>query len=334
MSSLVSIALGVLLAAFLWERRARRTRPMVGGVHEDIVLPHTQPFELYHNAFSLCSKKVRLCLAELAIPHAAHHIDLIETGRYENLGRRFLVVNPAALVPVLVHHGHPVYESHDIIAYAARHATAEPGLIPSDRETRARMQTWIDRSSLVGDDPVQHLTASAGNCVPGLTLPLFAAMIRDIPLRRIGEGLLFHRLRSRPLLFVVLKMVGLARLPSLRPARRVIRASRREMARHLDALEAELARHGDSWVVGRQFTLADVSWAVVLERLREACWVEALLTPARPRTRQYWVRIRTRPSYAAAILACDHPSVRRGRERVVAELGRNRALRRLYGDER
>ena len=63
-----------------------------------------------------------MCLAELGIPYKSHHIHLIETESYENLSRHFLAVNPGGLVPVLVHQGHPIYESHDQIRYAAEHS--------------------------------------------------------------------------------------------------------------------------------------------------------------------------------------------------------------------
>ena len=96
--------------------------PPTGGLHSEINLPHTQEWELYHNSFSLCSKKLRVCMAELGLDYANHEIDLVETGSYENVGAKFLAVNPAGIVPVLVHDGHPVYESHDEIVYAAEHA--------------------------------------------------------------------------------------------------------------------------------------------------------------------------------------------------------------------
>ena len=44
---------------------------------------------LYHNCFSLCSRKVRLCLEELEIEYDQEHIDLIETGKY-NEGIKYL----------------------------------------------------------------------------------------------------------------------------------------------------------------------------------------------------------------------------------------------------
>lgn len=321
------------LGAWYWrERRLRRTHAMAGGLHADRSVPHRAEFELYHNDFSLCSKKIRMCLAELAIPYVGHPIDLIETGAYQTLSRRFLAVNPAALVPVLVHDGHPIYESHDILLYAARHARAPVTLVPPDADTRALMQRWIDRSSLVGDDPTTDLASSAGNCVPGLTVPLFAAMIRDIPTTRILEGLLFHRLKQRPIVFLALKAAGLTRLATIPPVRRTVAASRRHLARHLDDLAEQLARSGGPWITGAQFTLADVSWAVIFDRLREADWTAELVTP-RPALVAYWERLRTRPSYRDAMDAHQHPLVRRGTQRIAAEKAKMGSLRSLYAGE-
>lgn len=49
--------------AWYWrERGHRRTHAMAGGLHADRTLPHDAEFELYHNDFSLCSKKIRMCL--------------------------------------------------------------------------------------------------------------------------------------------------------------------------------------------------------------------------------------------------------------------------------
>lgn len=331
-------ALALMAAAgaawFLVEKSRRRTHAMRGGLHPDLNLPHTAEYELWHNAFSLCSKKVRLCLAELDVPYASHHIDLIETGSYQTLSREFLAVNPAALVPVLVHRGHPVYESHEIIRYAADHSASGHALVPGHPENVVVMDEWIHKSSLTGDDPVKGIAESAGNCVPGLTVPLFAAMIADIPVPRILEGLLFHRLKGRPLFFLLLKVAGLERLPSLKPVRKVIEDSRAQMEKHLDELEAHLTGNRTQWIAGNQFTLADVSWAVILDRLREADWTQLLESPRRPRVADWWKRVRARPGYAAAMLGdMEHPLVKKGRQRIVALKAADLRFRReVYGE--
>ena len=92
-----------------------------------------------------------------------------------------------------------------------------PSLIPDSPEGDAEMRQWVDRASLKGDDPIAAAAHSAGNAVPGLTVPLFASMIADIPVWRILEGLLFHRSRIRPIMFLTMKFTGLGRLPKAGP---------------------------------------------------------------------------------------------------------------------
>ena len=323
---------------FVREKSLRRTHPMRGGIHTDISLPHNAEFELWHNAFSLCSKKVRMCLAELGTDYLAHHVDLVETGGYETIGRRFLAINPAGLVPVLVHDGHPVYESHEIIRYAADHSAQGGALVPQSEEGRRTMDEWIRRASLFGDDPTEHIEESAGNCIPGLTVPLFAAMIPHIATWRILEGLLFHRLRRRPAFFLALKVAGLERIASLGPVAAVIRRSRDALDRHLDALERHLAGAASDepagaspWIAGAQLSLADVSWAVIFDRLREADWTALANAPTRPHVAAWSKRIGERPSFHRAMLGeMEHPLVRQGTAAIVALKYGSDRFRELY----
>lgn len=293
---------------------------MPGGIHEDITLPHTQEWELYHNDFSLCSKKTRTCLAELGIDYKAHPIDLIETGAYENISKHFLKINPAALVPVLVHRGHPVYESHEQLGYAASHSEHPALLVPDDPEERERMQHWVEKTSLIGDDPLRGMHQSAGNAVPALTLPIFAAMIEHVPTRRILTGLLFHRIKQRAVFFFVLKQRGLSRLPEMKPILRILDAGRSAMHAHLGQLEATLAESTGPWIVGSQFTLADVGMMAILDRLNEGDWLKIFLEPDaadqqgigsddRALCRSYWQRLQERQSYKEGIGAFRHPAV-------------------------
>jgi glutathione S-transferase len=331
------LLLALLAAAVVWwawEKRHRRTHPVPPGLAKDIDLPYEQEFELYHNALSLCSMKSRVCMAELGIPYKSHPIDLIETGAYENISRHFLAVNPGGTVPVLVHGGHPVYESHEQIRYAAQHAPpGSPSLVPEDPALRETMERWIDRSSITGD-PMNEGDRSAGNAVPGLTAQLFAAMIDRIPYRNILEGLLFHWDRRRPLVFLVLKLRGLEKFHRLRPAVQVTRRSRRQMHAHLDALEAQLLASGGPWILGEAFSLADVSWLVIFERLVQADSLHVFVGgDRRPACTSYWERLRGRPSYREAILEHSHPTIAYGTERLRRAKAADPALRAaLEGD--
>ena len=185
----------------------------------------------------------------------------------------------------------------------------------------------VETTSLVGDDPVAASHATAGNAIPGLTVPLFAAMIADIAWWRIAEGLLFHRLKKRPLLFMAMKASGLGNLHR-GPAAKVVAKSARDMARHLDALDAELARSGGPWTLGDAFSLADVGWVPIFDRLEEADSLHCFLGAGRrPHATAYWERLRARPSYREAIAGHVHPAVVRGTKRLRAAKQASPALR-------
>ena len=287
------------------------------GDQADILLPHEQEYELYHNALSLCSMKSRLCLAELEIPYKSHHIDLIETGCYENIRPSFKRINPARTVPVLVHDGHPVYESHEQIRYAARHApTSAPQLIPDDPQLQTEMERWVDLASLTGD-PIQDAGRSAGNAVPGQTLPLFAAMIEKIPYRNIFEGFLRHFDKRRPLMFSLMKILGMRALNRVPPLATALADSRDHLNRHLDALEVQLKASAGPWLLGQDYTLADVSWLVIFERLRQADSLHVFCnSDSHPLCAAYWERLSNRLGYRTAILDCSHPLIEYGTRRI------------------
>lgn len=290
---------------------SRRVPP--GGLHPEISLAHEEEWELYHNTFSLCSKKLRVCMAELGLPYRSHPIHLIETGAYENVSRRYLAVNPAGTVPVLVHRGHPVYESHDQIVYAARHAGGRGAeLLPDDPETRALVEHWTDCASIVGD-AIRETERRAGHCIPGLTFPIFATMVRYIPYREILRGLLTHPNKERPLFFALLKFRTVHGLPKLSPAMKVLRRSRAHLGAHLDALASQLERHGRAWIAGDRYTLADVSWVVILDRLAEADWDGYFWGGGkRPTVAAYWQRLQARPSHRSEIEEMRGANTRRG----------------------
>jgi glutathione S-transferase len=331
---LLFLALVVFVAWWAWEKSHRKTHPVTPGFHPEIEIPFEQDFELYHNALSLCSMKSRVCMAELGVPYKSHPIDLIETGCYENIRREFLAVNPGGTVPVLVHKGHPIYESHEQIRYAADHTPpGTPTLVPEDPEQRRQMQEWIDRSSIT-HDPIEHGDESAGNAVPGLTLPIFATMVERIPVWKIAEGLLFHFDRLRPVIFLLLKARGISSLAKIAPAAKVMRRSQRQMAMHLDALEEQLGKSGGPWILGASFTLADVSWLVIFERLEQVDTLGVFVGDGRrPLSAAYWERLKQRSSYADAILGHPHPTIEFGTRRIREAKAANPALREFLEPE-
>jgi glutathione S-transferase len=308
---------------FAFEKSRRKTHPVTGGLHPDITLPHGAEFELYGNAFSHCSRRTRLVMAELGIPYTHKPIDLIETGSYQTLSPEYLKINPSGLIPTLVHNGHPIYESDDILAYAAKHARpGAPKLVPDDPETRARMQAWIDFCNLSSADPTGGMERRMGSCVPPLTLPLFVAAIRYIPLNRILVGMLFHPDKKRPVFFTAGKLLGLKRMLAQKPLQQMIGAGRRHMATHLAHLDRALKETDGPWILGEQFTLADITLACVLLRIDETGFLDGFIKEGKlDAVRAYYDRLRARPSWQAAIRNITHPII----EQAVADLKHTRA---------
>jgi glutathione S-transferase len=96
---------------------------------------------LYHHDLSSCSQRVRMALAELALPFQSHITDL---RKNENLSPEYLAINPRGLVPTLVDDGQVVIESIDIIMHLdTRHGAGrlggsdDPLLAAADRSQSA-----------------------------------------------------------------------------------------------------------------------------------------------------------------------------------------------------
>jgi len=126
--------------------------------------------------------------------------------------------------------------------------------------------------------------------------------------------LLFHRIKFRPFLFLLLKLSGLGGLPHMPPVVKQLAPAYAAMERHLDELDHHLQSR--SWICSEQFTLADVSWMVIFERLAEADWLASLVGPQlRPNLDAYWQRLQSRPGYAG-ISEYRLPSVDRATARI------------------
>lgn len=125
-----------------------------------------------------------------------------------------------------------------------------------------------------------------------------------------------------------MKRFGLNVIKKLPLLRKAFEKSREDMHCYLDMLEIQLGRAGDPWILGRQFTLADVSWLVILERLRQVDALDVFVNPFdRPACRAWWSACTARPSYHTAITAHEHPVVVHGTRRLQAMKAADAGLR-------
>jgi hypothetical protein len=87
---------------------------------------------------------------------------------------------------VLVHKGHPIDESHEQIRYVER-AFEGPSLSPFPEKAK-EVDVWVDFTSLKCTHGLGEMTDMAtrlGCCLPGISIPLFVAMIQEIPYSQI-----------------------------------------------------------------------------------------------------------------------------------------------------
>lgn len=96
--------------------------------------------ELYHNDMSVCAQKVRITLFEKELEWESRFLNL-RTG--DQFNADYLKLNPAAVVPTLVHDGNVVTESNRIIEYLDEQFPSPP-LAPVGGENNKKMHHWFD----------------------------------------------------------------------------------------------------------------------------------------------------------------------------------------------
>ena len=291
------------------------------------VIDTDEKWILYHNCFSLCSRKVRLCLEELEIEYKQEHIDLIETGKYEVASKNFLKINPGATVPVLLHEGYPIYESHEQIYYLTKESSSS-FIIPANEKDKDSMDYWVKKSSMVGD-PMENQDTYAGNCIGALTFPLFASMIKYININKILVGLINHPLKIRVFLFIILKTFGYKAFSSGSPIRRLIERSLKNINSHLHELNNHLKIKEEDWIINNTFTLADISWAVILHRIEEVGWDEILFRD-KPFLEYYYKKVKDKKSFISSIINYDHEILDKGKTILKLKIKEDQNLKSLF----
>jgi glutathione S-transferase len=241
--------------------------------------------ELHHFAFSTCSQKVRLVLAEKGLEFASREVDLLSGGQH---AAEYVKLNPKHVVPTLVHDGHVLVESSLIIKYLDD-AFPEPPLRPADALGRYRVDHWI-----------KHVDEALHPAAPTVT---FALGPRQLLLQQPEE----------------VREANLAAIPDP-----VARATRRSVILHgvqapefagalgvfletLDRMEADLA--AAAWLSGGRFGLADASLLPYVLRLEHMGMDSVLAAAVRPRVADWLARTSARPSYATAVEAWAPPDM-------------------------
>lgn len=232
--------------------------------------------ELYNFPQSTCSLKVRICLAEKHLEWVDHR--LISKNQ-DHLSDWYLKLNPNGVVPTLIHDDAPIIES-SVIAQYLDDAFPEVSLSPIDPVALAKMRAWLVFVDHVPTPAVRYPSFQYG----GL-LRKFQAMSAE----EFAENA-----KQRPLKAAFYKKMGQNGF------------SDEEIAKALDDIRKTASRmdgmledSGGPWLLGEQFTLADICVAPLLDRMEDLGFAD-LWEDAYPSVAQWLKRIQARAPYSEA----------------------------------
>lgn len=233
--------------------------------------------ELYHNAMSTCSQKVRLPLAEKGVEWVDRPVDLLKN---EQKNPEYLKLNPNGVVPTLVHDGRVIIESTIINEYI-EDAFDGPSLVPASPADRADMRLWnrlVDERLHTANGA---LTLATVRRAIQQQRPLAEVMAElnatPDPVQRAGRVALFEQGVEAP-----------------------------ECAKAMDVLariftKIETRVTGGDWLAGDAYSLADASVTPYVARLEqigmEWLWTDGLY----PALGKWYTRIKARPNFDLAI---------------------------------
>lgn len=232
--------------------------------------------ELYHFWSSVCSVRCRMALEEKGVPWESRYIDLFQ---FQQMEPEYLAINPAGVVPTLVHDGEPIRKSTIINEYIDA-AFDGPALVPADPVKAARMREFIH-------DCEEDFPAIVKLTYVNYILPKLRNRWGDEELRKQAE--------RRPLRFYKdihgRGLRGEIGADELAEAGQVIEAM-------LDRLDATL--EGQDWIAG-DFSLADIAIAPYMYRLvalgRDRFWS----ADKRPNVHAWYDRLSARPAFDVAV---------------------------------
>jgi len=248
---------------------------------------------LYHNDMSSCSQKVRVCLAEKNLEWESRHLNL-RAGDHQ--ADWYVKLNRRAVVPTLIDGDIVVPESNVINEYLDETFPDVP-LSPADPLGRARIRLWTKQL----DEDVHDAC---------LAILSFGIAFRHQYLARGEAGRqmleqipnIFKRERRRDVIDKGLDSTHF----------RIAVARMRQLLTEMDEALSEHA-----WLAGDAYTIADAAFTPYLARLEHL----AILGMAddRPHVRDWYDRIKARPSFADAITRWENPDylalmTARGRE--------------------
>ena len=232
-----------------------------------------------HNYWSsVCSQKVRLCLAEKQLTYENGHVNLFE---FEHWRPDYVKLNPKGVVPTLDHDGRIIIESNVIIEYL-EDVFPQIKLRPDGAFAKAQMRIWIFNSEEIAHTNVNTCSHNPRHAARLAKKPYTPEELKAIAAKcpsPIIAGRFLHR-----------QAHGVSEAEE--------NAAYEALDYLLDLMETALAP--GPWIVGKDYSLADVAMAPYINRIEVLRRPEMLSTARRPRVADWWQRVQARSAFKEA----------------------------------
>jgi glutathione S-transferase len=253
---------------------------------------------LFHYGIAACAQRVRFVLAEkgfrrgpgvpwrsdaeetLAPPdHRTYVSRPVSLARKEHLTAEYAAIHPNMVLPALVHDGVVHIESIDIIEHIDR-VWPDPPLLPRDPALAAECKELLTLGAEL--HPSLRWISNRWNFGRlGRTSPAQEALLLklepDTSPERLGA---FYSSYNRNLFGEAVYVSHLRRVED-----------------GFEGLERRLARSG-AWLLGRDFTLADIVWSCKMQRVVDCGYPFAR---AYPSVCDWFKRVTARPTFREAV---------------------------------
>lgn len=237
---------------------------------------------LYHHGSSVCAAKVRFTLAEKGIEWESHYLDILAGDQFKP---DYVQLNPKAVVPTITHNGNVIVESTICCEYIDQ-VFDGPKLVPEDPLQRAKMMLW----NKAVDEQLHPACAEV----------TFVSCHRFV-IMKLGEDGMEKFLSSTPAQSVTpawqARKRELVMLGTKAPG---VEAKIKLYDKYLGEMEAALQKH--DWLVGDDFSLADVAMTPYVNRLDMLSMSGLWENGRRPRLTDWFSRIKERRTFAPMFL--------------------------------
>ena len=239
--------------------------------------------ELYHGGHTTCSRKARLCLKEKGLAYTSHFLNL---RGFEQHTPAYLKLNPNGVVPTLVDDGEAIVDSMLINEYLDEKYDQHTRLRPSNPLDKARMRVW---TKLASDHGLSAWCRASGR--PSRRTPTSSTRMNS---RRSSAASRSRNARNAG-----------PRSRAAVSANRISTPAARRRSLIVTRMEAGLG--AGPWLMGEQYTLADIDLIPFVDRFAEF-YPDMLNASATPKVMAWLARMRERPAVKAVWATDEAPA--------------------------